>query len=40
MKENNTVVFAPASKAQEQFLNSKADITFYGGELRLHQKLT
>lgn len=25
------VVFAPASKAQEQFLNSKSDITFYGG---------
>lgn len=25
------VVFAPASKAQEQFLNSDADITFYGG---------
>lgn len=25
------VVFAPASKAQEQFLNSEAKITFYGG---------
>lgn len=25
------VVFAPASKAQEQFLQSDADITFYGG---------
>ena len=25
------IVFAPASKAQEQFLNSDADFTFYGG---------
>ena len=25
------LVFAPASKAQEQFLNSDATITFYGG---------
>lgn len=25
------IVFAPASKAQEQFLTSDADITFYGG---------
>lgn len=25
------LVFAPASKAQEQFLNSDADFTFYGG---------
>lgn len=25
------IVFAPASKAQEQFLNSTADITYYGG---------
>lgn len=25
------VVFAPASKAQEQFLTSTADVTFYGG---------
>lgn len=29
MKSN--LVFAPASTAQEQFLNSDADITFYGG---------
>lgn len=32
------IVFAPASKAQEQFLTSEADFTFYGGELRLHSK--
>jgi hypothetical protein len=33
MKETSAtnVVFSPASKAQEQFLNSQADITFYGG---------
>lgn len=29
---SNNIVFSPASKAQEQFLNSDADITFYGGE--------
>jgi predicted phage terminase large subunit-like protein len=28
---NPNLVFAPASKAQEQFLTSEADITFYGG---------
>lgn len=28
---NDNLVFAPASKAQEQFLTSEADITFYGG---------
>ncbi len=28
---NENLVFAPASKAQEQFLTSEADITFYGG---------
>jgi predicted phage terminase large subunit-like protein len=28
---SSNIVFAPASKAQEQFLNSQADITFYGG---------
>ncbi len=28
---NQEIVFAPASKAQEQFLTSDADITFYGG---------
>lgn len=27
----NNIVFSPASKAQEQFLNSQSDITFYGG---------
>lgn len=27
----NDLVFAPASKAQEQFLTSFSDITFYGG---------
>jgi hypothetical protein len=27
------IIFAPASKAQEQFLTSDADVTFYGGEL-------
>lgn len=27
------IVFAPASKAQEQFLTSTADVTFYGGGL-------
>lgn len=27
----SNVVFAPASRAQEQFLNSASDITFYGG---------
>jgi hypothetical protein len=32
------LVFAPASRAQEQFLNSDADVTFYGGELRLRTK--
>lgn len=33
MNDNSNVVFAPASKAQEQFLTSDADITFYGGRL-------
>ena len=28
---SRNIVFAPASKAQEQFLNSDATITFYGG---------
>lgn len=28
---NDNVVFSPASSAQEQFLNSECDITFYGG---------
>ena len=32
LKGNQEVVFAPASRAQEQFLNSTADFTFYGGE--------
>jgi hypothetical protein len=32
------IVFAPASIAQSQFLCSDADITFYGGELRLQPK--
>lgn len=27
----NNIVFSPASPAQEQFLLSEADITFYGG---------
>lgn len=27
----SNIIFAPASAAQEQFLNSEADITFYGG---------
>lgn len=27
------LVFAPASRAQEQFLTSDADLTFYGGEI-------
>lgn len=31
MNNTNNVVFSPASSAQEQFLNSDADITFYGG---------
>jgi len=30
---SSNTVFAPASKAQEQFLNSDADITFYGGKV-------
>ena len=41
MKEikKDNLVFSPASKAQEQFLTSQSDITFYGGEhLRLHSK--
>ena len=28
---NKNIVFAPASKPQEQFINSTSDITFYGG---------
>lgn len=32
MKNLNDIVFAPASKAQEQFLTSTADVTFYGGK--------
>lgn len=28
----SNIVFSPASPAQEQFLLSEADITFYGGE--------
>jgi hypothetical protein len=35
---NEELVFAPASKAQEQYLLSDADITYYGGELRLRAK--
>jgi hypothetical protein len=34
----DNLVFAPASRAQEQYLQSDADITFYGGELRLRSK--
>lgn len=30
-QNNQKVVFSPASKAQEQFLNSEAKFTFYGG---------
>jgi predicted phage terminase large subunit-like protein len=29
--KNKNIVFSPASKAQEQFLTSEADVTFYGG---------
>jgi hypothetical protein len=36
---SSNIVFSPASSAQEQFLMSDADITFYGGEhMRLHLK--
>lgn len=30
---SSNVVFSPASSAQEQFLNSECDITFYGGKM-------
>lgn len=32
--------FAPASEKQAIFLSSDADIIIYGGELRLHLKLS